>query len=213
MVGCSTIGMDSSRSKIHHFSHQYLFSFFPFCASNVYCITDPNKDMMSQTALNKQLEDFQNRCTSFFQKPLTKQCHNPLSSSISHFSVQQASNLNSGNPPPSSSSTVTSSTATGTPPTDASLKNDAASGVGPNTTRTMVAHPSNIYTRHAPYPNPHHHPRGARSHHRGSGHPRGEPAPKKTTGIPRDRLILVPKHIPGALKDPTGASVVPRQIA
>ena len=72
-------------------------------------------------------------------------------------------------------------------------------------------HSSHIVTRHAPYQMSYHH-RGNRSH-RGAGHPRGEPLPKKTTGIPRDRLILVPKHIPGALRDQTGASVVPRQMA
>ncbi|CAF0987768.1 unnamed protein product [Rotaria sp. Silwood1] len=34
-----------------------------------------------------------------------------------------------------------------------------------------------------------------------------------TTGIPCDRLIPVPTHIPDTLRDQTGASVVPRQIA
>jgi len=74
-------------------------------------------------------------------------------------------------------------------------------------------HTSHIVTRHAPYQMNHHyhHHRGSRSH-RGAGHPR-DPIPKKTTGIPRDRLIPVPKHIPGALRDQTGASVVPRQMA
>lgn len=77
--------------------------------------------------------------------------------------------------------------------------------------RSSVAHGSHIVTRHAPYQMPYHH-RGNRTH-RGAGHPRGEPLPKKTTGIPRDRLIPVPKHIPGAFRDQNGASVVPRQIA
>ncbi len=54
--------------------------------------------------------------------------------------------------------------------------------------------------------------RGKRSH-RGAGHPRGEPLPKKTAGIPRDHLLIpVPKHIPGILRDQTGASVMPRQM-
>lgn len=79
--------------------------------------------------------------------------------------------------------------------------------------RTTTPHQSGVYQRHTPYSHPYYpHSRGMRSHHRGSGHPR-EPIPKKTTGIPRDRLIPVPKHIPGALKDPTGASVVPTQMA
>ncbi|UJR16456.1 hypothetical protein I4U23_003358 [Adineta vaga] len=77
--------------------------------------------------------------------------------------------------------------------------------------RSSLPHSSHIVTRHAPYQMSYH-PRGNRSH-RGAGHPRGEPLPKKTTGIPRDRLIPVPKHIPGALRDQTGASVVPRQMA
>ncbi|CAF0865668.1 unnamed protein product [Adineta ricciae] len=76
--------------------------------------------------------------------------------------------------------------------------------------RPSVPHSSHIVTRHAPYQMSYH-PRGNRSH-RGAGHPRGEPLPKKTTGIPRDRLIPISKHIPGALRDQTGASVVPRQM-
>lgn len=104
---------------------------------------------------------------------------------------------------------TTGSSSTG----DSSSKPDGNPGSGGGPARNAGVHSSNIYARHAPYQNPYFHSRGGRSHHRGSGHPRGEPIPKKTTGIPRDRLIPVPKHIPGALKDPTGASVVPRQMA
>jgi hypothetical protein len=89
--------------------------------------------------------------------------------------------------------------------------NDAAQSTNSNSIRPSGPHSSHIITRHAPYQMSYHH-RGNRSH-RGAGHPRGEPLPKKTTGIPRDRLIAVPKHIPGALRDQTGASFVPKQIA
>lgn len=88
---------------------------------------------------------------------------------------------------------------------------DGTSTANTGSIRSGVPHGSHIVTRHAPYQMPYHH-RGNRSH-RGGGHPRGEQLPKKTTGIPRDRLIPVPKHIPGALRDQTGASVVPRQMA
>ncbi|CAF0839694.1 unnamed protein product [Rotaria sordida] len=92
-----------------------------------------------------------------------------------------------------------------------SSTNDGSSSTSTGSTRQSGPHSSHIVTRHAPYSMSYHH-RGNRSH-RGAGHPRGEPLPKKTTGIPRDRLIPVPKHIPGALRDQTGASVVPRQMA
>lgn len=62
-----------------------------------------------------------------------------------------------------------------------------------------------------PYRNNHH--QGNRPSHRGSGYGRPEPQPKRATGIPRDGLIPVPRHIPGAMRDQTGASVVPRQMA
>jgi hypothetical protein len=112
-----------------------------------------------------------------------------ISASSSHFYLQQSSNSNSN---PSSTNDGTQSTNSGS-------------------MRSSGGHPSHIITRHAPYQMSYHH-RGNRSH-RGGGHSRGEPLPKKTTGIPRDRLIPVPKHIPGALRDQTGASVVPRQMA
>ncbi|CAF3603690.1 unnamed protein product [Adineta steineri] len=59
----------------------------------------------------------------------------------------------------------------------------------------------------------HHHQQqhGNRSHHRGSGH--SQSMAKNTTGIPRDGLIQIPRHIPGAYRDPHGASVVPRPMA
>jgi hypothetical protein len=81
-----------------------------------------------------------------------------------------------------------------------------------------MAHPSHIVTNQSPYQlsyhhNNHHHHHGNRSLHRGPGHPRNEPIPKKPTGIPRDGLIQIPRHISGALRDQTGASVVPRQMA
>ncbi|CAF4633613.1 unnamed protein product [Rotaria sp. Silwood1] len=75
---------------------------------------------------------------------------------------------------------------------------------------------SHIVTHQSPYQLSYHynnHYHGNRSHHRGSGHPRNEPLPKRTTGIPRDGLIQIPRHIPGAFRDQTGASVVPRQMA
>jgi hypothetical protein len=120
----------------------------------------------------------------------------PFQSFISHFYLQQSSNFNSnsGNASNSSSSVGDGTQSTNTGPV-----------------RSSMPHSSHIVTRHAPYQMSYHH-RGGRSH-RGAGHPRGEPLPKKTTGIPRDRLIPVPKHIPGALRDQTGASVVPRQMA
>ena len=116
-----------------------------------------------------------------------------ISSSISPFSFLQ------------SSSTGNSSN------TSSSSGGDGAQTSNSGPMRSSVPHGSHIVTRHAPYQMSYHH-RGNRSH-RGAGHPRGEPIPKKTTGIPRDRLIPVPKHIPGALRDQTGASVVPRQMA
>ncbi|CAF3558256.1 unnamed protein product [Rotaria socialis] len=91
-----------------------------------------------------------------------------------------------------------------------SSANDASLSTNSNSNRQSHAHPSHIVTRNAPYPMSYH--RGNRGH-RGAGHPRGEPQPKKTTGIPRDRLIPVPKHIPGALRDQTGTSVVPKPMA
>jgi hypothetical protein len=143
-----------------------------------------NKDMISHSDMNMSSIPFPNN----FQLLLNKK-----NSSISHFSLQQSSST--GNTSNSSSSVGGDGTQT--------------TGTGPN--RSSVPHGSHIVTRHAPYQMPYHH-RGNRSH-RGAGHPRGEPLPKKTTGIPRDRLIPVPKHIPGALRDQTGASVVPRQMA
>ncbi|CAF1236897.1 unnamed protein product, partial [Adineta ricciae] len=54
---------------------------------------------------------------------------------------------------------------------------------------------------------------GNRSHHRGAGRVRHEFVPKNPTGIPRASLIHIPRHIHGAFRDPSGASVVPRQMA
>lgn len=54
---------------------------------------------------------------------------------------------------------------------------------------------------------------GNRSHHRGAGRIRHEFVPKNPTGIPRASLIHIPRHIHGAFRDPSGASVVPRQMA
>lgn len=59
----------------------------------------------------------------------------------------------------------------------------------------------------------HHHYNTNRPHHRSSGYTRREPPVKKATGIPRDDLIQVPRHITGAFQDPTGASVIPRPMA
>jgi hypothetical protein len=112
-------------------------------------------------------------------------------SSISHFYLQQSSST--GN---------TSNTSSG---------DDGTQTTNSGSMRTSVPHPSHIVTRHAPYQMPYHH-RGNRSH-RGAGHPRGEPLPKKTTGIPRDRLIPVPKHMSGVMRDQSGTLVVPRQVA
>jgi hypothetical protein len=126
--------------------------------------------------------------------PNFKILFNKKNSSISHFYLQQSSSTGNNSNPSSSSS-----------------GGDGTQTTNSNSIRSSVPHSSHIITRHAPYQMPYHH-RGNRSH-RGAGHPRGEPLPKKTTGIPRDRLIPVPKHIAGALRDQTGASVVPRQMA
>jgi hypothetical protein len=128
------------------------------------------------------------------------------------FFFQTGDTSSSNNATNTSSPSATSSIGgqTTTADTTNKINGNPSSMSGP--IRTNLGHSSSIYTRLPPYQNPYH-GRGSRSHHRGSGHPRGEPIPKKTTGIPRDRLIPVPKHIPGALKDPTGASVVPRPMA
>jgi hypothetical protein len=58
---------------------------------------------------------------------------------------------------------------------------------------------------------PYHH-RQNRSH-RGTDHLRDEPLSEKTTSIPRDRLIQVPKHMSGALRYQADDSLLARQMA
>jgi hypothetical protein len=176
--------MDSSHVKISHQQRRSLFSSRPFCTS--YYFNAENKAKISDADITMS----RSPCPSNFEL-ISKKKH----SSISHFYFLQSSST--GNT--SNASASSSSGGDGTQSTTS----------GPM--RSSVPHGSHIVTRHAPYQMPYHH-RGNRSH-RGAGHPRGEPIPKKTTGIPRDRLIPVPKHIPGALRDQTGASVVPRQMA
>jgi hypothetical protein len=131
------------------------------------------------------------------------------SCSYLHFYLQQSSSTNSiGNANSSSSSS------TG----DHSSKNDGTQSTGSGSTTQSIPHGSHIVTNQSPYQlsyhhNNHHHHHGNRPHHRGSGHPRNEPVPKKPTGIPRDGLIQIPRHISGALRDHAGVSVVPFQMA
>jgi hypothetical protein len=79
-----------------------------------------------------------------------------------------------------------------------------------------VPYPSHIVTHQSPYQHSYHHNNhhhGNRPHHRGSGHPRNALLLKTPTGIPLDGLIKIPRPIPGAFRDQTGAPVVPRQMA
>lgn len=50
--------------------------------------------------------------------------------------------------------------------------------------------------------------------HRGHrSHQRGAVKPKNPTGLPKNDLIVIPSHIPGAFRDQSGASVVPIGVA
>lgn len=116
-----------------------------------------------------------------------------------HFYLQQSSSTNStGNTSGSSVGRFASKT-DGTPSTGSGIP----------------THSSHIMTNQFPYQmsHPNNHYNNARSYYRGSGYLRHDPAPKKTTGIPRDDLIHVPRHIPGAYGYQTGGSVVPRPMA
>lgn len=130
-----------------------------------------------------------------------------FSCSFLHFYLQQSSSTNStGNANGSSSSSGG----------DQTTKTDSTQSTGSGSTSQSIPHSSHIITNQSPYQMSYHHNNhyhGNRSHYRGSGHPRHEPLPKKTTGIPRDDLIQVPRHMPGALRGQAGASVVPRQMA
>ena len=198
--------MNFRRLQLSPCSSRASFSLIPFCIVNG-CIVK-NKYSIPATGLNGEedgrkahirgdhiplhIEAVPRRATGFF----------PCSRfSIVHFNFQQSSN-----------STVNHSNSASASTGDHSFRSDGGLSSSAGPTRSSMPQSSHIITRHAPYQLPYHH-RGGRMHHRGSGHPRGEPAPKKTTGIPRDRLITVPKHIPGAFKDQTGASVVPLQLA
>ncbi len=184
LVGSSTVGMDSSHVKITYKQRRSLFSSTPFCTS--YYFNADNKATKSDADIPMSRSPFPSNFELISKKN---------NSSISNFYFLQSSSTgNAGN--------ATSSSSSGGDGTQSTIS---------GAMRSSVPHGSHIVTRHAPYQMPYHH-RGNRSH-RGAGHPRGEPLPKKTTGIPRDRLIPVPKHIPGALRDQTGASVVPRQMA
>jgi hypothetical protein len=89
---------------------------------------------------------------------------------------------------------------------NSSYESDGRQLTNSDSIRPSLPHSSHIITRHAPY-----HHRGCSR--RGTGHQRGESLPKKTTGIPPDRLISVHKHIFGALRDQTGTSVISREMA
>lgn len=124
-----------------------------------------------------------------------------------HFYLQQSSSTNSNG---NGNGSLSSSGG------DNSSKTDSTQSTGSGS----MAHSSHIITNQSPYQlsyhhnnhhNHHHH--GNRPHYRGPGHTRNEPLPKKPTGIPRDGLIQIPRHISGALRDQTGASVVPWQMA
>jgi hypothetical protein len=184
LVGSSTLGMDLSHVKITDKQHRSLFSSAPFCNTNYF--NADNKAAIGDTDKPMSRSPFPSRFDFISKK---------VNSSISHFYFLQSSSTGSA------SNTSSSGSSGG----------DGSQSTNSGAIRSAVPHGSHIVTRHAPYQMPYHH-RGNRSH-RGAGHPRGEPIPKKTTGIPRDRLIPVPKHIPGALRDQTGASVVPRQMA
>lgn len=71
--------------------------------------------------------------------------------------------------------------------------------------------PSRIITTQAPYqmsnPHPYHH------HYHRHRYPRVDFRPKNPTGLPKNDLIQIPRHIPGAFRDQTGASVVPIGVA
>ena len=184
----SSSGTNSPDMKITYAQRRSFFSSTPFCASRSFNRNNNNNH-------NKAIMSDPDRMLSSSPSPSNSESNsNRNIFSISNFCFLQSSST--GNSSNSSSSSGGDGTQTN-------------NNSGPM--RSGVPHGSHIVTRHAPYQMPYHH-RGNRSH-RGAGHPRGEPLPKKTTGIPRDRLIPVPKHIPGALRDQTGASVVPRQMA
>lgn len=184
LVGYSSSGTNAPDVKITYAQRRSVFSSTPFCTSHYFHRNNNNN--------NKAMMSLPDRTMS--SSPCLSNSNENIFS-ISNFCFLQSSST--GN-----SSNASSSSSSGG---DGNQTNTS----GP--IRSGVPHGSHIVTRHAPYQMPYHH-RGNRSH-RGAGHPRGEPLPKKTTGIPRDRLIPVPKHIPGALRDQTGASVVPRQMA
>ncbi len=77
--------------------------------------------------------------------------------------------------------------------------------------RSSARHEPHIITRHATFEMSYHY-RKKRSY-RGEVRLLSEQLPKKTIGMPRDRLIPVPKHISDALRDQTSALVMPRQMA
>jgi hypothetical protein len=129
---------------------------------------------------------------------------NPFSSCLFlHFYLQQSSSTNANGSSSSSGG-------------DQATKTDSTQSTGSSSNSQPIQHSSHIITTQSPYQISHHHSNhyhGNRSHYRGSGHPRHEPLLKRTTGIPRNDLIQVPRPIPGALRGQTGASFVPRQTA
>jgi hypothetical protein len=214
--------MDSSHVIILDYQRRSLFSVIlsssiPFCMPD-YFISN-NKDAVRhhntkgvnhisshpfpfhlESSLNKNKNKILIKIIPFFNgRSFLSSC------SFLYFYLQQSSSANStGNANGSLSSTGG----------DHSSKTDGTQSTG--STTQPIPHPSHIVTNQSPYQisyhNNHYH-HGNRSHHRGTGYPRNEPLPKKPTGIPRDGLIQIPRHIPGALRDQTGAPVVPRQMA
>jgi hypothetical protein len=213
-------GMDSSNMIILDYQRRSLFSVIlsssiPFCISD-YFITN-NKDALrhnntkgvnhiSSHPFHSHIESSLNKNKNNNTSPFFEWLIFFFSFSFIHFYLQHASYTNSiGN------GTGVSSSFGG----NHSSKPDSTQSTDSGSTTQLGSHSSHVGTHQSPYQHSYHHQhhRGNRSHYRGSGHSRNEPLPKKTTGIPRDGLIQIPRHIPGAFRDQTGTSVVPRQMA
>jgi hypothetical protein len=201
-------GMDSSHMIICEDQRRSLFSVvssssIPFCIIDYFVIK--NKDAMGQNITQSVNHISSHPFPSHLESIINKNNNNtivPFSKwvifSFLYLYLQQSSSTNS-----------TGNSSAG----DSSSKTDSTQSIGSNSTAQSASH---IVTHQSPYQLSYHHNNhyhGNRPHYRGSGHPRNEPLPKKTTGIPRDGLIQIPRHIPGAMRDQSGASVVPRQMA
>lgn len=57
LVGCYTIGMDSSHLKINRLSRRSVFSFLPYCTLNNDHIANLNKDPLSEMSSEITLDD------------------------------------------------------------------------------------------------------------------------------------------------------------